>query len=77
MGDFSLQDTIGAALDIYRQREQSKLDARLIQSREQIAAYEQASKSQAVQTQQAAAPAWLLPAAGFAVLGLVVYMVVR
>lgn len=78
MGDFSLNDTVGQLLSIYQQREQAKIDARLLASREQIAAYELASMSAG---QNAAAansmPAWVLPVVGFGLLAAVVWKVAQ
>jgi hypothetical protein len=77
MGDFSLQDTIGAALGAWSQREQAKIDSRLIESREQVFAYEQAARSSNTQAYGGGSmPQWL-PLVGFGLLGLVVYMAVK
>lgn len=74
MGDFSLNDTIGQALAAWTAVEQNKLSARLAQSREQVAAYDIASRSTAPETR--AMPSWL-PVVGLAALGLVVFVLVK
>lgn len=77
MGDFSLNDTVGTLLDVYRAREQAKLDMRLAQSREQVAAYDMAARYANAQAGQASAmPQWL-PLVGVGLLGLIVYAVVK
>lgn len=75
MGDFSINDTVGALLDAYRLREQAKLDARLAQSREQMIAYEQAARSSA-QAAPSAMPQWL-PLVGLGLVAVVVYVAVK
>lgn len=59
-------DLIGGALDIFKAREQSKIDARLAQSREQAAQYENAWRLQQSQAQldairSRALPGWMWP----------------
>ncbi len=77
MGDFSLNDVVGQALAAWSANEQNKFNARLAQSREQIAAYDATARSQA----QAAAnggtmPAWV-PLVGLGLVAVVVYVAVR
>lgn len=59
-------DLIGGALDIYKAREQSKIDARLAESRLQADQYDQAWRMQQAQaqldaTRANAMPGWLWP----------------
>lgn len=70
-------DLIGKGLETYSKIEQGKIDARLAASREQAYAYEQAARSAAQNAPTSSTPAWVLPAVGFAVLGIVVYMVAK
>ena len=76
MGDFSVNDAIGAALAAWSQREQAKIDARLVQSREQMLAYEQPVRSSNVQAETGTASKWI-PLVGLGLLWLVVYVAVK
>ena len=78
MAEFSVQDTIGQLLGVYSAREQAKIDARLAASREQIAAYDQASKSQAAAAATTAnkVPGWAV-ALGVVAVGGVLFVVLR
>lgn len=76
MADFSLSDTVGQALAAWTAVEQNKFNARLAQSREQIAAYDATARSQAQAAAATAMPAWV-PVAGLVVVGLLVYVAVR
>lgn len=76
MGDFSLNDTVGTLLDVYRAREQAKLDLRLAQSREQVAAYDLAARYANPQADAQAMPQWL-PLLGLGLLAGLVYVAVK
>ena len=81
MGDFSFSDLVGGALDIYKAREQNKIDSRLAASRLQSDQYDQTWRMQQAQmaadAQRAnAMPGWLWPVLLIGG-GIVLYKVVR
>lgn len=73
-----MEDIIGKVLDAYTARENAKLEARMQASREQIAAYDLASRYANPQADagNATASRWL-PLVGLGVLGLIVYAVAK
>lgn len=77
MDGLNLKDLIGAGLDAYKTREQSKVDARLASTREQMAAYELATRASAVNLPVAVSDNKWLILAGVGVAAVVVWMVAK
>lgn len=84
MGDFfeglKFTDLVNSGLEAYKAREQAKIDARLAASREQMAAYELAARSTAINAPAATATVdsqkWLI-LAGVGVAAVLVYLAVK
>lgn len=81
MGDFfdgiNFKDLVASGLDIYKTREQSKIDGRLAATRQLQADYEQSARSMVSPVVSAVADNKWQIIAGVAVVGLLAYMVMK